>query len=111
MRSTKTAARLLGLNLPPSNVIAVCVTQENDVQIAEARIVRAGHGLPGVIQYAHAARVFKDRRAIRIAELTWMRPDRRDLDVLCDGWKGCQCGGDSESGACVCYFHSSSRKF
>jgi hypothetical protein len=83
-------------------VIAVCVTQQDDMHGAEARIVGPGDSLAGVIEYAYAARVFKNRRTIGIAELAGMRAYRRDLYVLTPSWKVSRGERERDCSPCRC---------
>ena len=73
------------LHLLVADMVAVGVGQENDVDPAEARILRARHRLSSVVKDAHAGRIFEDRRPVSTAKLAGMRAQRRDLDVLCPG--------------------------
>ena len=42
-----------------AEVVAMCVRQQHAVNLTQARILRTQRGVPGVVEYAHAAGVFK----------------------------------------------------
>jgi hypothetical protein len=52
-----------------ADVVAVHVAHEDDVDLAEARVGRAGDTAAGVVQDARAVRVLEDQRAVLCAEL------------------------------------------
>jgi len=49
---------------------------------AEARIFAAHDRLSGIVEDAHAGRVFKNRRAVAVAKFARVRTEWCDLDVL-----------------------------
>jgi len=63
------------------------MAQQYDMNGAEARVFATHDRLPGIVENAHAGRVFKDRRAVAVAQLARMRTERRNFDVLrpCSG--------------------------
>ena len=51
-----------GLQLLVADVVAVRVAQQHDVDGTQPRIVRAGHGVAGIVEDAHAGRILEERR-------------------------------------------------
>jgi hypothetical protein len=64
------------------DVVAVHVADEDDVDLAEARIGRAGDRAARVVEDARAVRVLEDERAVLRAELAVDAAERRHLDGL-----------------------------
>ena len=58
------------------------MAQQYDMNGAEARVFATHDRLPGIVENAHAGRVFKDRRAVAVAKFARVRAERCDLDVL-----------------------------
>jgi hypothetical protein len=87
------------LQLLIAKVIAVHVGEQHHVDRAEPRIVAAGHVVRGVVQEAHAGRIFEDDRAVVRAEFSGMGADRCDFHVLgerrqCGERQGKCCAGE-----------------
>ena len=51
-----------------ADVIAVCMRQQHDVNRTQTRIARAGHGLAGIVENAHARRILEDHRPVECAK-------------------------------------------
>ena len=64
------------------DVVAVHVAHEDDVDLAEPRIVRAGDRAARIVEDARAVRVLEDQRAILRAELAVDAAERRHLHGL-----------------------------
>jgi HD superfamily phosphohydrolase YqeK len=52
-----------------AEVVAMHVADEHDVDLAQARIVGAGHGAARVVEHAGAVRIFEDQGPVLRAEL------------------------------------------
>ena len=71
----------IGLGLDHvAEVVAVDVAEQHRVDVAEARIVRAAHRTPGIVEDARAVGVLEHQRAVEPAELTVVAAERGDLD-------------------------------
>ena len=66
-------------------MIVVRVTEQNDVDFAEARIVRSHHRLSRIVKDARSVRIFEDHGPVSIAELTVMAAERRDFHIRARG--------------------------
>src|SRR3954453_20381297 len=71
-----------------AHVVAVHVAHQDDVDLAEPRIVCAGDGAAGVVEDARAVRVLEDECAVLRTELAVDPPERRHLDALRGSGKG-----------------------
>jgi hypothetical protein len=77
-----------------------CVAEQDDVDGAEPHIVRAGHSVAGIVEYAYAARIL---RAVVRAKLARVRADRSDFHILSAGRSHCH--DEGEGCASVCGLH------
>ena len=68
-----------------ADVVAVHVAHEDDVDLAEPRIVGAGDRAARVVEDARAVRVLEDQGAILRAELAVDAAQRRHLHGLGEG--------------------------
>ena len=62
------------LQLLIPDVVPVRVAEQRDVDVAEPRIVRAGHGVSRVVEYSHTGRILEYRRAVVRAKLARVEP-------------------------------------
>ena len=71
-----------------TNMVAVHMADKDDVDLAQARIVRASHSSTRIVEHTGAVWVFKNKRAVLRAELAVYAAQRSDLDGLGKGWSG-----------------------
>ena len=76
-------------------MVAVHVRKQNQVDIAEPRVVAAGQIVRGVVQQPHAGRILENHRSVVRAQLAGMGAYRRDLHVLSESR-----GGEKQKGEC-----------
>ena len=91
------AARVRRLVVRVADVVAVHVAHEDDVDLAQPRIARAGDGAARVVEDARAVRVLEDQRPILRAELAVDAAERRHLHGLGQGGEG-QRGAEGAQG-------------
>ena len=75
-------------------MIRVCVRNENDVDLTEARIYSTGYSIARIVKNADSCGVFKENRPILRAELACALADRRDLHILRLRNLACHCHDD-----------------
>jgi len=63
-------------------MVCMHVRKQYQVDIAEPRVVTAGHIVRGVVEKAHTGRVLENHRTVVRAQLAGMGAYRRDLHVL-----------------------------
>ena len=97
MSGAVAGARVRRLVVRVAGVVAVHVAHEDDVDLAQPRIARAGDGAARVVEDARAVRVLEDQRAILRAELAVDAAQRRHLHGLGHDGKA-QCGAQSAHG-------------
>jgi hypothetical protein len=81
-----------------AEVVAVRVRDEDDVDLAQARIGPAHHGPARVVEHARAARVFEDERTVLRAEFAVESSERRHFHGLREHGDG----GERRDGAQRC---------
>ena len=88
------AGALVGLcRMDVAEVIAVRVADQDGVDLAEARIIRAAHRASGVVQDARAVRILENHGAVQPTELAVVAAERRHLDdALGRRGRGSECG-------------------
>src|SRR3990170_7042583 len=64
------------------------VAQQNPVNLAEARVVRAAHRASGIVEYPGPVRVLEHERAIIAAKFAVVTAQRRNLHILRPGRRG-----------------------
>jgi hypothetical protein len=84
-------------------MVAVYMAQQNQVDLAQPRVVGAGDIVGHVVENANAGRIFEYRRAIVRSKLSWVRAYRRDFYILSDSRRCCQ--GKGERCACIRGLH------
>jgi hypothetical protein len=70
--------------MPVPYMIAMHMADQDDVYLAQARIIRTGNGSAGIIQHAGTVRIFQNHGTIEGAEFTVVTAERRNLDISGD---------------------------
>ena len=81
------------------DVVAVHVADQDDVDLAKARIIAAGNGTSGIVENARPIWILEDHRAVLGAEFAVDAAQRRHLDVLCQG--GHKANAERNAGQCT----------